>query len=369
MINFVDKSPINGTRKIEGGYLVAVSKVARVGVQEYLASEVGMMGDNIVRVYRPPEEVFSDKSLATFSHAPVTIGHPTENVTADNWADLAVGEVSTVVKNDEGWVTIPLILKDSLAIKAVSDGMNEISMGYTSVLDHTSGVLEDGTKYDMVQRDIKINHLALVPKGRAGKKARIGDSSETWGLSPQQTRINNMEFETIVMGDAAVKVAVSDASSIKAFISKLTSDHEKAMADAKDKSDKDAGEKEEEFGKMKAELKTAKDSIVSDADIEVKVANRVAIVADAKSIAPDLVTDGLTEDAIMSGCVASKFGDEMIKDATPSEVKGMFKAALRDGTKPEDNSFRKVVKDGVTTKIADHGWGVALTKIGATKAK
>jgi len=370
MINFLDKSPISGTREIDGGFIVTVAKVARVGVQDYRASEVGLVGNHIVKVYRPPEEVFADKSLATFSHAPVTIGHPKENVTAENWADLAVGEVSTAVKNDDGWVSIPLILKDKAAIDAVKGGVAEISMGYTSVLDHTSGVLDDGTKYDMIQRDIKINHLALVKAGRAGKEARIGDNSQTWGSSPQKPRKNIMDFETIVMGDSAVKVAVSDASNIKAFIAKIIADAAKSLADAKAAFGKEKDEAEEEMGKLKGELKTAKDAVLSDADIEAKVSAKMSLTADAAKIAPDLKVAGLSDADIIKGAVQVAFGDEMVSDASDAEISGMFKAALKDNrTSNTDESFRKVVQDGVNTKINDQGWGVALTKVGATKAK
>lgn len=367
VINFVDKAPISGVKVIDGGYLVATSRVARVGIQDYLACEVGLEGNHIVKVYRPPEEVFSDKSLATFSHAPVTIGHPSVLVTADNWADLAVGEVSTVIKNDDGWVAIPLILKDASAIKIVNDGTKEISMGYTSIIDHTAGVLPNGDKYDMIQRDIKINHLAIVKSGRAGNEARIGDSSKNWGISPQQRENKIMEFETIVMGDSAVKVAVSDASTIKAFVASIVADAKAKVAVAKG----EVEEKEEEIGGLKADLKKSKDAALTDADIEKRVASKMALTSDAAKIAPDLKVEGLSDAAIVKGAVAVAFGDEMVVDASDAELSGMFKAALKDHKKAPakvDDSFRKVLADGATVVVADHGWGNALKSVGALKA-
>ncbi|MGL5729314.1 MAG: DUF2213 domain-containing protein, partial [Plesiomonas sp.] len=43
------------------GFLRVPGHVARPGIQQYLASELGLDGDpnRIVNVYRPPEEVFS----------------------------------------------------------------------------------------------------------------------------------------------------------------------------------------------------------------------------------------------------------------------------------------------------------------------
>lgn len=79
----------------------------------------------IVRVYRPADQVFADASLQSFTHAPVTMNHPDEAVTAENWKDLAIGEVSTAAKKDGEWVHLPLILKDAKAIADVEAGKRE----------------------------------------------------------------------------------------------------------------------------------------------------------------------------------------------------------------------------------------------------
>ena len=50
--------------------------------------------------------------------------------------------------------------------------MRELSCGYNLRLDETPGVWE-GQPYDAIQRDIEINHLALVDKARAGEQARL----------------------------------------------------------------------------------------------------------------------------------------------------------------------------------------------------
>lgn len=44
---------VSGVRRTTDGYLVAVAKVARIGVQDYLGSEVGKPEMPLVRVYRP----------------------------------------------------------------------------------------------------------------------------------------------------------------------------------------------------------------------------------------------------------------------------------------------------------------------------
>lgn len=177
MLSLTDAVKISGTRRTSDGYLIAEARAVRTGIQDYAGSEVGRPDLPMVRVYRPPAEVFADASLQSFTHAPVTNDHPRENVSARNWKDLAIGEVSTAAKKDGEWVWLPLILKDASAINAVEDGKRELSAGYTCELDWTSGITADGQRYDAIQRGIRINHLALVDKARAGELARIGDGA------------------------------------------------------------------------------------------------------------------------------------------------------------------------------------------------
>lgn len=51
-------------------------------------------------------------------------------------------------------------------------GLRELSLGYSLDLDETPGVW-NGQPYDAIQRNIRINHLALVEKARAGEQARL----------------------------------------------------------------------------------------------------------------------------------------------------------------------------------------------------
>ena len=66
------------------GFLKVPARVARTGIQEYLARELGLDGDpnRIVRVYRAPEEVFSPASLSSYDACDITNDHPKGLVTA-----------------------------------------------------------------------------------------------------------------------------------------------------------------------------------------------------------------------------------------------------------------------------------------------
>lgn len=321
---FTDKATIGSLRKTEDGYTVAVARAVRTGVQQYHATELGFMEDEIINVYRAPEDVFHADSLQSFSHAPVTIGHPREPVTADNWSELAVGEVSTAATKDGDWVALPLILKDKAATE---QPWRELSAGYTCELVAEDGVAPDGTPYSHKQTNIRINHLALVDKARAGKEARIGDAHK-WGVSPITKEVPQMELKTVVLGDEAVQVVAADASKFDAYKAASA----KALADS-----------EEKVGELTAKIAEIEAKVVSDADIEQRVADRVALVSAAKSVIADLAADGKSDAEIRKEVVIAKFGDDAVKDLSDAAIVGMFKAATL--AKDSDDTVRKALGD------------------------
>jgi len=238
--NFTDRASIGDLKTTQEGHISTVARAVRTGIQEYTGAELGLVDRDIVRVYRPPEEVFSQDSLQSFSHATVTINHPPVLVDSENWKEYAAGEVSTAAMKDGEWVALPLMLKDKAAIEAANSGMVELSAGYTAEIEMQDGVTESGEEYDAIQRNIRINHLALVDKARAGSQARIGDTAENWGTAPisQKEEAKMADLKTVVVGDKAVQVAADDADTI----TQLIADHKAAIKS-----------KDEEIGKLKAE--------------------------------------------------------------------------------------------------------------------
>jgi hypothetical protein len=343
-MQFTDAVTVAGTRRTEDGYLIAEAKAVRTGIQLYLGDEVGKPEMKVARVYRAAEEVFADASLQSFTHAPVTVNHPKDSVTSDNWKALAVGEVSTAAKKDGEWVWLPLILKDATAISDVEGGKRELSAGYVCELDWTPGTTADGQAYDAQQKNIKINHLALVDRARAGSQARIGDAI-SWGAAPVTDHAERKESPmadllTVVLGDKAIQVADKDAPFLELFKTtfatdkaKLVSDHAAAVA-----------AKDEEIGTLKADLKKAQDAALKPEDVDRLVADRSALVGTVKAIDSKIEIKGSDAD-LRRAAVKSKLGDEMAKDASDAEITGMFKAIAKD-VKAAD-PFAAVVKDGL----------------------
>ena len=145
------------------GFLVDSPVVGRVGIQLYKNAD-----GTVRREFRPPEEVFNSDSLNSFVGKPITDGHPAEMVNAKNAKSLLVGAIHTEGKQDGENVVAGITIHDADMIdKIMKGGKRELSLGYKVDIEEISGVW-NGQEYDAIQRNIRINHLAIVPRGRAG---------------------------------------------------------------------------------------------------------------------------------------------------------------------------------------------------------
>lgn len=351
-MQFTDAVTVAGTRRTGDGYLIAEARAVRTGIQLYAGHEVGKPDLATVRVYRAADQVFAQDSLQSFSHAPITIDHPDEEVTAENWKALSVGEVSTAAKQDGQWVMLPLILKDAAAITAMVSGKRELSAGYVCELDWTPGHTADGEAYDAQQRSIKINHLALVDRARAGSQARIGDAGN-WGAAPISTTdkeivtmsdalrtvvVDGLSVQTTDQGAQAITKLLADLASSAAKFTDAQNDHAKALA-----------AKDADLAKKDAEIDGLKAKILSDADLDEKVAARSDLISKAKAIAKDVKTDGLSDAAIRRATVAAKLGDAAVADKADAYIDARFDILVEDVAKNPPDPFRQVVQSGVQT--------------------
>lgn len=176
-----------GIRMTNDGYMVAMPRVARTGIQDYAGWEVGRPDMKRVRVYRPPEEVFKADSAASFAYKPITDDHPPEQVTADNWKKYARGQAGGEIGKDGIFMRVPMVFMDSAVIKKVNDGKVELSVGYSTDLKWVSGMTPDNEAYDAMQTNIRANHIALVDKARGGSKLRVGDKHKENELRDDET--------------------------------------------------------------------------------------------------------------------------------------------------------------------------------------
>lgn len=178
------------------GFLICRNvPIARTGQQEYLGTEIGLDSDNVVEVFRPPEEVFSKAAIASFEGKPVTDDHPSELVTPENVVLYSKGHAQNVREGSgewEGYLIADLHIQDADLIEKIKKrGKREISCGYECTYEDNG----DGT---FTQREIRGNHVAVVDQGRAGKKAAIMDSNKKQTQKAKSPERKNMKNKSIL---------------------------------------------------------------------------------------------------------------------------------------------------------------------------
>lgn len=152
------------------GFLICKNvPIARIGQQLYKAEDLNMDGDGerIIKVNRYEDDVFDIAALASFEGKPVTDGHPPEEVEPSNFSNYAKGHVQRV-RREGDFMVADLYINDPSLINDVKNNIKrEISCGY--LCDY----VPDGE--DFKQTKIRGNHIAVVPRGRAGHMVSIKD--------------------------------------------------------------------------------------------------------------------------------------------------------------------------------------------------
>jgi hypothetical protein len=172
------------------GYRICLNVViGRTGFQTYTVGNLNQdaakrLGIDVsnpsaeIELFRPAEEVFSTRTLASFEGKPVTLDHPATFVNPDTFRDHARGHATKIRKGDEvledgNWpLMADLIITDAELIRQIDAGRRELSCGYQYEL------ASDGHG-QFLQTSILGNHIAVVDQGRAGAQARIYDSVDS----------------------------------------------------------------------------------------------------------------------------------------------------------------------------------------------
>lgn len=299
----------------ENGFLVDRPIVARIGLQVYQTP----YGER--REFRPASEVFKADSLETFSGKPITIGHVT--VTPENAKDVVVGACAGAgVPNGIG-VEVPLSIYDKRAIQSAKDKQTaELSVGYTSIdIDkpgwgnNSTGEYffdedmpegwkadsDDWVRFDAVQTNISVNHIAMVFKGRAGIAKLNLDSEQEFPYHDEE--FSNKEDESMTVKiklDGAVEFDVP--KEVAEHINKIKADADAATAKA------DGLEAERDALKVKvdgipAQIEEAVKQAKADAEAHAELV-KVAEEAGVK-------TDGLDAKAIKIAFVKEVTGADI----------------------------------------------------------
>ena len=352
-----DFAAITGTETTEEGYLKVWAKAARTGTQAYTRAD----GSRVLE-YRPPEEVSNPDSLNTFGMKPATWGHPPSLLNTENTKQYQIGYTGSQVKYNDGFVEVAIVLTDKDSIEKVKRGdAREVSAGYRVDFDPTPGETPDGQKYIGVQRQIRVNHIAVVPKGRAGPEVRllmdrmdaddaVSDSSEQ-EIQPTQTQLTK-PMASINLDGLELDLPVEAASAVRQYLRDVQGRLDKAEAESTSLS--------ERCDSLAAEIETL---AVEKEEAEERASNLQARVDEApekESLSQERIDELVTERLETLRHLAPAFDEEFKFDGVDAET--LYRKAFENltGSEPREDAepaYINGVVDGLLTRLDEEDGG------------
>jgi hypothetical protein len=116
---------------------------------------------------------------------PFTLLHPEDLISKGAKADVIGQVIGARIDGDA--VVARILVTDPRGVTAIAEGIHELSLGYTSRLDDRKR-----------QREIRVDHLALVPKARCGVTCAL--RTDCQGVCTCNT--NAVRYNTSQMADA-----------------------------------------------------------------------------------------------------------------------------------------------------------------------
>lgn len=154
--------------------------LSKVGVFPYLGRQISseLEPDKIYNVLRPEEELNNEETLQSFKLVPIVDDH-TMLGTKEGMTPAEEKGVHGVIGDDvyfkDGIIYGDLKIFSETLKEEIENGKKELSMGYFCDYELKDGEF-NGEQYQAVQRNLKINHVALVDEGRMGADVRVMDS-------------------------------------------------------------------------------------------------------------------------------------------------------------------------------------------------
>lgn len=214
------------------------------------------------------------KAIAPFiKGTPITRGHPAAKIVTDR-SEVLGWAVSGTIEDDE--LRVVLAIADKGLIEDIkSKKLTDVSAGQFSAMDNTLSGEFNGKHYDATQRDIFVDHIAIVPTGRCSTSDGCGlklDAVEEEDKEGKKEKSENME-----VGKAEKEVEA--AAKIIAAIPKKIEELESVLKEAKDekevpgpvasklkKAESLAGTVKSEVKKGEAKLETATKALGGEAE-------------------------------------------------------------------------------------------------------
>jgi hypothetical protein len=356
--SFYAPNPIGETRKLtpEGFLLCENRPIGRIGLQVYSKHELDLEpnASGEIWVERLADEVFNERTIASFEGKAVTFDHPPDSVTPDNWKEYAIGTVQNVRRgtgDQKDLLIADLLITDSAAITYANSNLPELSSGYQAEYEQT----EPGRA---IQRNIIGNHVALVRRGRAGSRCAIKDG---------ETPVSNKTLLSKILAQFGVK----DADAAADVIEQVS-----AQRPTTDKAP-DANPLEQRIAAIEtgfAEIKTlltkqTTDKAKEEEDAAAAIAAAAAAAASKPAFTADALKDVVARAEILSPGIQIPTADAL-KDVESVEKfmrDSIEKASATDAGKETINTF--LAKRELKTLTGDALAGVFNGAAEVTRAR
>jgi len=258
---------------LNGWYTVKGNPLSKVGVFDYTGASIGAPDPKrIYKVYRPAEELADPECIESFKLLPWVDEH---HMLGDGPGYMPAEKkgVHGVIGEDVYFDADAGILRGNLKVfskshaAAIDKNKPELSCGYRCTYDFTPGEW-NGVKYDVVQRQMRGNHLASVKEGRMG---------------PDVAVLDHLSFAVDGKLELEPVLTEQEKATLAALLAKLTPEEKAAMlSPPAEQSDE---EKAAALAAKAADTETPEEKAAKDAEAAAATADEEAKAAETAAAA------------------------------------------------------------------------------------
>lgn len=195
----------------ENGYItIPKNPISKSGIFQYLGKSISpeLEPDKVYNVWRPEEELNNPETIESFRLTPWI---PEHVMLGEGFTPAEVVGVQGVTGEEieffGGTLYSKLKLFGEDLKKLIKAGLKELSCGFRCQWVIQSGVFE-GKTYDVIQRQIRGNHLASVENARMGSDVRVAMDRAVFALDSIDFKLKpNGEDMSITKEELATAIA------------------------------------------------------------------------------------------------------------------------------------------------------------------
>jgi hypothetical protein len=304
----------------ENGYItIPNNPISKSGVFQYLGSSISpeLVPDQVYNVWRPEEELNNPDTIESFRLTPWIPEHVMLGEGFTPAEDVGVqGVTGETVEFSNGTLYSKLKLFGEDLKKLIRAGLKELSCGFRCAWEIKSGVTPQGEAYDVIQRQIRGNHLASVESARMGSDVRVAMDRAVFALDSLDIN-QNPNGETMTLEEALAKIAELEAQ----LAAKAEAEDECAKDQEGEDPEKKAEDEESDTEKKEDDKVAAMDAAIKRLTAKVKSLEAKPMAMDGKALMKEFTAK--QELATQASAIVGAF------DHSDMDANGVAKYALK----------------------------------------